>query len=140
MKMLRLRKKIDPVSQEILPVLKEQYENAWFYFSSEVNDLNKRFLNRVELILYTDDPVLMANKTYNIFFVNSIKKLIFTKEGYKAVADRLKDVYENYNVKYKELYKKYIIPAKEAVEKMDEICYEWYQTLKSVETKTIDIL
>lgn len=128
MKMLRLRKKIDPVSQEILPVLKEQYENAWFYFSSEVNDLNKRFLNRVELILYTDDPVLMANKTYNIFFVNSIKKLIFTKEGYKAVADRLKDVYENYNVKYKELYKKYIIPAKEAVGKMDEIRYEWYQS------------
>ena len=126
--MLRLRKKIDPVSQEILPVLKEQYENAWFYFSSEVNDLNKRFLNRVELILYTDDPVLMANKTYNIFFVNSIKKLIFTKEGYKAVADRLKDVYENYNVKYKELYKKYIIPAKEAVGKMDEIRYEWYQS------------
>ena len=126
MKMLRLRKKIDPVSQEILPVLKEQYENAWFYFSSEVNDLNKQFLNRVELILYTDDPVLMANKTYNIFFVNSIKKLIFTKEGYKAVADRLKDVYENYNVKYKELYKKYIIPAKEAVGKMDEIRYEWY--------------
>ena len=108
--------------------MKEQYENAWFYFSSEVNDLNKRFLNRVELILYTDDPVLMANKTYNIFFVNSIKKLIFTKEGYKAVADRLKDVYENYNVKYKELYKKYIIPAKEAVEKMDEIRYEWYQS------------
>lgn len=128
MKMLRLRKKIDPVSQEILPVLKEQYENAWFYFSSEVNDLNKRFLNRVELILYTDDPVLMANKTYNIFFVNSIKKLIFTKEGYKAVANRLKDVYENYNVKYKELYKKYIIPAKEAVGKMDEIRYEWYQS------------
>ena len=128
MKMLRLRKKIDPISQEILPVLKEQYENAWFYFSSEVNDLNKRFLNRVELILYTDDPVLMANKTYNIFFVNSIKKLIFTKEGYKAVADRLKDVYENYNVKYKELYKKYIIPAKEAVGKMDEIRYEWYQS------------
>ena len=128
MKMLRLRKKIDPVSQEILPVLKDQYENAWFYFSSEVNDLNKRFLNRVELILYTDDPVLMANKTYNIFFVNSIKKLIFTKEGYKAVADRLKDVYENYNVKYKELYKKYIIPAKEAVGKMDEIRYEWYQS------------
>lgn len=128
MKMLRLRKKIDPVSQEILPVLKEQYENAWFYFSSEVNDLNKRFLNRVELILYTDDPVLMANKTYNIFFVNSIKKLIFTKEGYKAVADRLKDVYENYNVKYKELYKKYIIPAKETVGKMDEIRYEWYQS------------
>ena len=128
MKMLRLRKKIDPVSQEILPVLKEQYENAWFYFSSEVNDLNKRFLNRVELILYTDDPVLMANKTYNIFFVNSIKKLIFTKEGYKAVADRLKDIYENYNVKYKELYKKYIIPAKEAVGKMDEIRYEWYQS------------
>ena len=128
MKMLRLRQKIDPVSQEILPVLKEQYENAWFYFSSEVNDLNKRFLNRVELILYTDDPVLMANKTYNIFFVNSIKKLIFTKEGYKAVADRLKDVYENYNVKYKELYKKYIIPAKEAVGKMDEIRYEWYQS------------
>ena len=126
--MLRLRKKIDPISQEILPVLKEQYENAWFYFSSEVNDLNKRFLNRVELILYTDDPVLMANKTYNIFFVNSIKKLIFTKEGYKAVADRLKDVYENYNVKYKELYKKYIIPAKEAVGKMDEIRYEWYQS------------
>lgn len=128
MKMLRLRKKIDPVSQEILPVLKEQYENAWFYFSSEVNDLNKLFLNRVELILYTDDPVLMANKTYNIFFVNSIKKLIFTKEGYKTVANRLKDVYENYNVKYKELYKKYIIPAKEAVEKMDEIRYEWYQS------------
>lgn len=128
MKMLRLRKKIDPVSQEILPVLKEQYENAWFYFSSEVNDLNKRFLNRVELILYTDDPVLMANKTYNIFFVNSIKKLIFTKEGYNTVADRLKDVYENYNVKYKELYKKYIIPAKEAVGKMDEIRYEWYQS------------
>lgn len=128
MKMLRLRKKIDPVSQEILPVLKEQYENAWFYFSSEVNDLNKRFLNRVELILYTDDPVLMANKTYNIFFINSIKKLIFTKEGYKAVADRLKDVYENYNVKYKELYKKYIIPAKEAVGKMDEIKYEWCQS------------
>ena len=124
----------------LLECLKEQYENAWFYFSSEVNDLNKRFLNRVELILYTDDPVLMANKTYNIFFVNSIKKLIFTKEGYKAVADRLKDVYENYNVKYKELYKKYIIPAKEAVEKMDEIRYEWYQTLKSVETKTTDIL
>ncbi len=128
MKMLRLRKKIDPVSQEILPVLKEQYENAWFYFSSEVNDLNKQFLNRVELILYTDDPVLMANKTYNIFFVNSIKKLIFTKEGYNTVADRLKDVYENYNVKYKELYKKYIIPAKEAVGKMDEIRYEWYQS------------
>ena len=140
MKMLRLRQKIDPVSQEILPVLKEQYENAWFYFSSEVNDLNKRFLNRVELILYTDDPVLMANKTYNIFFVNSIKKLIFTKEGYKTAFNRLKDVYENYNVKYKELYKKYIIPAKEAVGKMDEIRYEWYQTLKSVATKTTDIL
>ena len=128
MKMLRLRKKIDPISQEILPVLKEQYENAWFYFSSEVNDLNKRFLNRVELILYTDDPVLMANKTYNIFFVNSIKKLIFTKEGHKAAFNRLKDVYENYNVKYKELYKKYIIPAKEAVGKMDEIRYEWCQS------------
>lgn len=128
MKMLRLKKKIDPISQEILPVLKEQYENAWFYFSSEVNDLNKRFLNRVELILYTDDPVLMANKTYNIFFVNSIKKLIFTKEGHKAAFNRLKDVYENYNVKYKELYKKYIIPAKEAVGKMDEIRYEWCQS------------
>ena len=111
-----------------MPVLKEQYENAWFYFSSEVNDLNKRFLNRVELILYTDDPVLMANKTYNIFFVNSIKKLIFTKEGHKAAFNRLKDVYENYNVKYKELYKKYIIPAKEAVGKMDEIRYEWCQS------------
>ena len=128
MKMLRLRKKIDPVSQEIVPVLNEQYENAWFHFSSEVNDLNKQFLNRVELILYTDDPVLMANKTYNIFFVNSIKKLIFTKEGYKTAFNRLKDVYENYNNNYKKLYKKYIIPAKEAVEKMDEIRYEWYQS------------
>lgn len=128
MKMLRLRKKIDPVSQEILPVLKEQYENAWFYFSSEVNDLNKRFLNRAENILYTADPVLMANKTYNIFFVNSIKKLIFTKEGHKVAFNRLKEVYENYDNSYKALYKKYIIPAKEAVVKMDEISYEWYQS------------
>lgn len=127
MKMLRLRKKIDPVSQELLTVLKDQYESAWFHFSSAVNNLNKQFLNRAgaELILYADDPVLMANKTYNIFFVNSIKKLIFTKEGYKVAFNRLKDVYENYNVKYKELYKKYIIPAKEAVGKMDEIKYEW---------------
>lgn len=128
MKMLRLRKKIDPVSQELLTVLKDQYESAWFHFSSAVNNLNKQFLNRAELILYTDDPVLMANKTYNIFFVNSIKKLIFTKEGHKAAFNRLKDVYENYNNNYKALYKKYIIPAKEAVGKMDEIKYEWCQS------------
>lgn len=128
MKMLRLRKKIDPISQEILPVLKDQYESAWFHFSSAVNNLNKQFLNRAELILYTDDPVLMANKTYNIFFVNSIKKLIFTKEGHEAAFNSLKDVYENYNNSYKDLYKKYIIPAKEAVGKMDEIKYEWCQS------------
>ena len=128
MKMLRLRKKIDPVSQELLTVLKDQYESAWFHFSSAVNNLNKQFLNRAELILYTDDQVLMANKTYNIFFVNSIKKLIFTKEGHKTAFNRLKDVYEDYNNTYKELYKKYIIPAKEAVGKMDEIRYEWCQS------------